>query len=84
MFIDQHTTVLDPTCGAGTALAVAWRFGASEVRGLDFNDGHVETSRKLLNSTRMIMASETPEESKKLLDKAYPLPDNVDDLDLDI
>jgi ParB family chromosome partitioning protein len=84
MLVDEHTTMLDPTCGCGNALAVGWRFGARAVRGLDFNDDCTESSRKILNQTRMLMAGESRAEAKKFLDETYPIPDSIDDLDLDV
>ncbi len=48
MLVDSSTTMLDPTCGGGTACQVALEFGASKVLGLDTNEECVrETLRKL-------------------------------------
>jgi ParB/RepB/Spo0J family partition protein len=41
MITDEHTELLDPTCGSGTALEAALRLGASRVLGLDVKPEHV-------------------------------------------
>ena len=52
MFIDDSTEILDPTCGSGSALAVAKSLGAKRVVGLDINPEHVETSKLLIKLAR--------------------------------
>ena len=44
MFVDEHSYVLDPTCGSGNALAVAKRLGAKRILGLDIEDEYVEAA----------------------------------------
>lgn len=41
MICDEHSEVLDPTCGSGTALEAALRLGAKRVLGLDVLPSHV-------------------------------------------
>lgn len=42
MVCDEHTEILDPTCGSGTALEAALRLGASRALGLDVLAQHVK------------------------------------------
>ena len=44
MFIDSDSIVLDPTCGSGSALAVALELGAKLVVGLDIGEESVSLS----------------------------------------
>ena len=37
MLVDQHSSVLDPTCGSGSALRAAVALGAKHVLGLEIN-----------------------------------------------
>jgi DNA modification methylase len=48
MLIDSHTTLLDPTCGSGTALAIAKRLGARRIWGMDVSQENAETTRNRL------------------------------------
>lgn len=48
---DQHTRMLDPTCGAGSALAAAETLGAA-VAGCEMNPTHVSTARQWLVKVR--------------------------------
>lgn len=48
MFVDELTEMLDPTCGAGSALVVAKEMNAKRVVGIDIEKAHVETSRLAL------------------------------------
>lgn len=73
MLVDEHTTMLDPTCGCGNALAVGWRLGATRVFGMDLNQDNVDSSCKILRQTRMSMAGETEDEAKEYVDEAYPI-----------
>jgi DNA modification methylase len=41
MVVDEHTTILDPTCGGGTALRAARALGASSGLGMDVMEEHV-------------------------------------------
>lgn len=54
MFVDHTTTILDPTCGSGTALNVASQMGAERVLGMDINEEHVNASRRKVIAGRNI------------------------------
>lgn len=46
MIVDEHTEILDPTCGSGTALDAALRLGASRAFGLDVKLEHTEYTER--------------------------------------
>jgi ParB/RepB/Spo0J family partition protein len=48
MLVDEHTSLLDPTCGSGSSLRAAESLGAHRVLGLESNWDHCETARKAL------------------------------------
>ena len=48
MFVDELTEMLDPTCGAGSALVAAKDLGAKRIIGMDIEKTHVETARLAL------------------------------------
>lgn len=48
LFVDENSTVLDPTCGGGNALAVAEEMKAAKVFGLDLNPEYVDFARAAL------------------------------------
>lgn len=48
LFVDENSTVLDPTCGGGNALAVAEEMKAKSVFGLDLNEEYVSFARAAL------------------------------------
>lgn len=52
MFIDEHTSLLDPTCGSGSSLRAAEALGCKRVLGMDANSEYVETARKELQDRR--------------------------------
>lgn len=54
MLVDEHTSLLDPTCGSGTALVAADALGASRVLGLDINPAHCETAARGLSLARKL------------------------------
>ena len=56
MFVDDLSSVLDPTCGGGTALTAAESLGAARVFGLDILQSNVETSRQRLARARRLRA----------------------------
>lgn len=58
--VDEHTRMLDPTCGSGTALRAADALGASSVFGLEIDDEYAEPARTALRIARKLrMASAT-------------------------
>jgi ParB/RepB/Spo0J family partition protein len=59
MFIDEHSTVLDPTCGGGSALRVAEELGASYVLGMDSDEATVGLARTALRQHRATRAAST-------------------------
>jgi DNA modification methylase len=42
MFVDEFTTMLDPTCGSGTALRAAEGLGAKRVLGIEIDKEFVD------------------------------------------
>lgn len=46
MIVDEHTEILDPTCGSGTALEAGIKLGASRVFGLDVKPEHVSYTER--------------------------------------
>jgi ParB family chromosome partitioning protein len=47
MFIDEHTRMLDPTCGSGSSLRAAHDLGASKVLGIELNPDYAADARRL-------------------------------------
>lgn len=54
MLVDEGTRLLDPTCGAGSALRAAECLGAKEVLGLEVDEEHCETARRALRTDRAL------------------------------
>lgn len=52
MFIDDSTSLLDPTCGSGTALRAAEKLGARHVLGLEVDPEHVKNAEAALRRSR--------------------------------
>lgn len=52
MFVDEHTRMLDPTCGSGAALRAAESLGAVAVLGLEINGEHCANARSALRQFR--------------------------------
>lgn len=52
MFIDEHTSMLDPTCGGGSSLCAAEALGCRRTLGMDTSKEYVETARKELQDRR--------------------------------
>jgi ParB family chromosome partitioning protein len=48
MFVDEHTAVLDPTCGSGSALAAAAQLKAARILGVELDPDNAEVARFLL------------------------------------
>ena len=53
MFVDEHTSMLDPTCGSGAALRAAESLGAQHVLGLERDAEHAENARNALRQFRV-------------------------------
>lgn len=54
MLVDEHTALLDPTCGAGSALRAADDLGAPRILGLEIDPQHASTAQTLLNNSRQL------------------------------
>jgi site-specific DNA-methyltransferase (adenine-specific) len=48
MFVDEHTAVLDPTCGSGSALAAAKLLGAARVLGIELDSNNADIAKFML------------------------------------
>jgi ParB/RepB/Spo0J family partition protein len=48
MFVDEHTAVLDPTCGSGSAVAAAKLLGAARVLGIELDPDNADVAKLLL------------------------------------
>lgn len=48
LVVDEHTAVLDPTCGSGTALAASRSLGAKRILGLELDESNAEVARFIL------------------------------------
>lgn len=46
MVVDENTSLLDPTCGSGSALRAASALGASRVLGLEMNEDFAQNARR--------------------------------------
>lgn len=49
LVVDEHTAVLDPTCGSGSALAAARDLGAARILGLELDASNAEIARFVVN-----------------------------------
>lgn len=49
LVVDEHTAVLDPTCGSGSALAAAKDLHASRILGLELDPSNAEIARFVVN-----------------------------------
>lgn len=54
MLCDEHSSVLDPTCGSGSSIRAAESLGAARVLGLELNPEHVANARQLLRNARVL------------------------------
>jgi hypothetical protein len=52
MFVDENSTVLDPTCGSGSALRAAESLGAAHILGVEINKDFTERANLVLDATR--------------------------------
>ncbi len=46
LFVDEYSTVLDPTCGSANALMVAEEMGAKQVLGLEIDKEFYELAKE--------------------------------------
>lgn len=49
LVVDEHSAVLDPTCGSGSALAAARDLGAARILGLELDASNAEVARFVVN-----------------------------------
>lgn len=62
MFVDEHTTLFDPTCGSGSALRAAEALGATAVLGLERDPELADRAKVALRQSRALRrASKTVE-----------------------
>lgn len=54
MFVDETTSMLDPTCGSGASLQAAEEKKAQRVMGLEINKENFEAARSALRSYRIL------------------------------
>lgn len=54
LIVDETTTMLDPTCGAGSALRAADSLRASRVLGLEIDAKHVASARTAFKNARVL------------------------------
>jgi ParB/RepB/Spo0J family partition protein len=54
MYVDEHTRLLDPACGSGSALRAAESLGAAYVLGLERDTQHAEAARTALRQFRTL------------------------------
>jgi len=54
MLVDEHTSVLDPTCGAGSSLRAADSLGAKHVIGLEIEPSYAELANARLVSAQAL------------------------------
>jgi ParB family chromosome partitioning protein len=54
MFVDENSTMLDPTCGSGSSLRAAESLGAKHVFGLEIDKEHYDNARSALRNFRAL------------------------------
>lgn len=59
MFIDENTTLLDPTCGSGSSLRAAEELGARSTLGLETNPDYRESAIQALTNSRHFQSIES-------------------------
>jgi ParB family chromosome partitioning protein len=52
MFVDEHSTVLDPTCGSGNALLAAKSLGAAHILGIEIDKENADKATFALRDSR--------------------------------
>jgi site-specific DNA-methyltransferase (adenine-specific) len=48
LYVDEHTAVLDPTCGSGSALSAARLIGAARILGIELDENNADVAKLLL------------------------------------
>lgn len=77
MFVDEHSDVLDPTCGSGNALAAAKKLGARRYLGLDIEQDYVDGANLLVKRTKANeRPSDTRVDTRSDVDAAVSSPDS--------
>jgi DNA modification methylase len=56
MLVDEHTRLLDPTCGSGTALRAAEGLGAKNSLGIEADAEFADRAREALIRARTLRA----------------------------
>lgn len=54
MFVDEHSRVLDPTCGSGSALRAAESLGAKSVLGIEKDEEYYKSAQSALRTFRTL------------------------------
>lgn len=54
MLVDEHTVMLDPTCGSGAAIRAAESLGAKFTLGLEIDRRYAETAQQALHNFRLL------------------------------
>ena len=54
MFVDEHTSLFDPTCGSGSALRAAEALGATRTLGLELNGEIADGAKAALRKSRAL------------------------------
>lgn len=54
MFVDEHTRMLDPTCGGGSSIRAAESMKAEEVLGLEISEEHFKSAQTALKQFRLL------------------------------
>lgn len=57
MLVDEYTSLLDPTCGSGSALRAAESLGAQRVFGMDIDENIVGSARQALRNSRLLRST---------------------------
>lgn len=55
MLVDEHTRVLDPTCGGGTSIRTAEELGAENALGIELDPVYAEAAVKKLHQARTLL-----------------------------
>jgi ParB/RepB/Spo0J family partition protein len=63
IFCDEHTALLDPTCGSGSALAAARLIGVPRVLGVELDSANADVAKFLLQ--RGVQAEQAPQDSEQ-------------------